>query len=143
MVGAAAMALLAGGASEPLLPYRVDGDSIMAPLTGHAGDPAHGRAIVLDREVSTCLLCHGGPFPEEHFQGTVGPSLSGVGARLSEGQLRLRVVNAAVVNPETVMPSFYTVAGLTRVGRQWQGKPILSADQIEDVVAFLVTLGAP
>ena len=98
---------------------------------------------MLARAISTCLLCHGGPFPEQPFQGTVGPSLAGVGARLTPGQLRLRLVNPATVNPETVMPSFYTTAGLTRVGRQWQGKPVLSAQQIEDVVAYLATLTAP
>ena len=141
--GAIVAALLGGAAAEALVPYRIDGDGIAAPLTGQAGHSVRGRAIVLAREVSTCLLCHGGPFPEERFQATIGPSLSGIGARLSESQIRLRVVNAAAVNPETVMPSFYTTTGLTRVGRQWEGRPVLSADQIEDVVAYLVTLRTP
>jgi sulfur-oxidizing protein SoxX len=136
-----AAAVLAGGAA--LVPYQVVGDSIPASLTGHDGDPARGRALMLTREVSTCLLCHGGPFPEEAFQGDVGPTLSGVGGRLSPGQIRLRIVDAAAVNPDTVMPRFYTTAGLTRVGHQWEGKPALSADQIEDIVAFLATLRAP
>ena len=144
LAGAAVVAMAAGGAGDPaLVPYTVAGDSIPASLTGHPGDPVRGRAIVLEREVSTCLLCHGGPFPEVHFQGTIGPSLSGVGGRFSEGQIRLRLVNPAAINPGTLMPSFYTVTGLTRVGQQWQGKPVLTADQIEDVVAYLTTLRQP
>lgn len=127
-----AVALLVGGA-----------DSIEMPLDGQIGDSTRGRAIVVARQVSTCLLCHAGPFPEAEFQGDIGPSLAGVGNRLSRGQLRLRIVNAAAVNPETVMPSFYTTTGLTRVGRQWQGRPVLDARQIEDVVAFLATLRDP
>jgi sulfur-oxidizing protein SoxX len=134
-----AAALLAGAAG-PLLPYQVEGDSIAVSLTGREGDPARGRAIMSAREISTCALCHGGPFADSHFQGTVGPSLSGVGARLSAGQIRLRIVDAAAVNPQTIMPRFYTVSGLTRVARKWQGQPILSAEQIEDVVAYLTTL---
>ncbi len=135
--------LLACGAGEALVPYRVIGDRIDASLTGRPGDPTRGRAIVLDLHGSTCLLCHGGPFPEQPFQGSVGPSLAGVGLRLSEGQLRLRLVDAAAVNPETIMPSFYRVTGLTRVARAYEGRPVLEADQIEDVVAFLSTLRTP
>jgi sulfur-oxidizing protein SoxX len=129
-------------AAEPgaLLPYRVDGDAIAAPLTGRRGDPARGREIVATRAVGTCLLCHRGPFPEERFQGTIGPDLDGIGARLDEGQIRLRVVDASRLVPDTVMPSYYVVAGLNRVGKAWQDRPVLSAEQIEDVVAFLTTL---
>ena len=139
----AAVAVLVGGAGEALVPYRVDGDRIDAKLTEHAGDPVRGRAIVLDLHGSTCLLCHGGPFPEQRFQGTIGPSLAGVGDRLSEGQLRLRLVDAAAVNPETVMPRFYATDGLTRVAKAYAGRPVLEAEQIEDVVAFLTTLRGP
>ena len=135
--------LLLAGAAAPLVPYRVDRDAISASLTGHEGDPVRGQAVVSAREVSACGLCHGGPFADAHFQGTVGPSLAGVGARLSEGQIRLRIVDAASVNPQTVMPSFYRLTGLTRVGRAWQDQPVLSADQIEDAVAYLTTLRAP
>lgn len=132
-----------GGAGEALVPYRVDADRIDAPLTGHVGDPVRGRAIVLDLHGSTCLLCHAGPFPEQRFQGTIGPSLDGVGDRLSAGQIRLRLIDASVVNPDTVMPRFYATAGLTRVARAYAGRPVLEAEQIEDVVAFLTTLRAP
>jgi sulfur-oxidizing protein SoxX len=127
-------------AEQPLLRrYEVVGDAIPDSLTGSKGDPSVGRTIVLSRQ-STCLLCHSGPFPEERFQGNVGPDLSGAGSRWSEGQLRLRIVDAARLNPATIMPPFYRVEGLTRVHPAWRGKPILSAEQIEDVVAFLVTL---
>ena len=117
----------------------VMGDSIPASLTGSAGDPQRGRAIVVNRQ-NTCILCHSGPFAEEKFQGDLAPSLAGAGSRWSEGQLRLRLVDASRLNPATIMPSYYRVEGLERVGAPWRGKPILSAEQIEDVVAYLVTL---
>jgi sulfur-oxidizing protein SoxX len=125
-------------AEEPQTP-AVLSDSIPASLTGSPGDAQRGRAIVINRQ-NTCILCHPGPFAEEKFQGDLAPSLAGAGSRWSEGQLRLRLVDASRLNPETIMPSYYRVEGLERVGRAWRGKPILSAAQIEDVVAYLVTL---
>jgi sulfur-oxidizing protein SoxX len=140
---AAALSLFAHAgpaqAQDAPRPYTVVGDAIPASLTGSNGDAARGRAIVLNRQ-STCLLCHAGPFPEEKFQGTLAPDLKGTGARWSEGQLRLRLVDAAKLNADTIMPSYYRLDGLTRVAPAWRGKPILSAEQIEDVVAFLSTL---
>ena len=115
------------------------GDGIAASLTGTPGDPVRGRALVLDR-ASTCVLCHSGPFPETKFQGDLAPNLAGAGSRWSVSQLRLRLVDASRFNPTTIMPSYYRVDGLDRVGRNWQGKPILSAEQIEDIVAYLATL---
>jgi sulfur-oxidizing protein SoxX len=126
--------------ADPLPPYSVVGDAIPALLTGVAGDPAGGRAIVLDRRLGSCLLCHTGPFPEERFQGTLAPNLSGAGSRWSAGQLRLRLVDASRLNSNTIMPPYYRVDGLVRVGSAWRGKPMLTAAQIEDVVAFLSTL---
>jgi sulfur-oxidizing protein SoxX len=120
-----------------------NGDTMDAPLTTQPGDPAQGRRIVENRAVGACLLCHGGPFPEPHLQGTIGPSLDGVGARLSVGRIRLQLVDARKLNPDTVMPPYYVVDGLNRTGRQWQGRPALSAQQIEDVVAFLASLRTP
>jgi sulfur-oxidizing protein SoxX len=111
----------------------------MESLTGAPGDAARGRALVLER-TSTCILCHSGPFPEEKFQGDLAPNLAGAGSRWSGGQLRLRLVNAARLNPATIMPSYYRVDGLDRVAPAWRGKPILSAEQIEDMVAYLATL---
>ena len=115
-------------------------DAIPSSLTGTAGDASRGRAIVLDRHVGLCLLCHSGPFPEEQFQGNIGPDLNGIGARLSEGQIRLRVADPGRLNPATIMPAYFRSEGLTRVARAFQGKTMLTAEQIEDVVAFLTTL---
>jgi L-cysteine S-thiosulfotransferase len=114
-----------------------------ASLTSQPGNAARGRLVIENRQLSTCLLCHSGPFPERHLQGNVGPSLDGVGSRLTAGEIRLRLVDPAKLNPDTVMPSYYAVEGLTRVGRAWQGKPVLTAQQIEDVVAFLAALRTP
>ncbi|MBV9361547.1 MAG: sulfur oxidation c-type cytochrome SoxX [Betaproteobacteria bacterium] len=114
-------------------------DTIDKPLAPK-GDAARGRAIVANRQVGLCLLCHSGPFPEEALMGNVAPSLQGVGARLSEGQLRLRIVDSSRVNPQTIMPPYYRTSGLAHVAPAFQGKPILDAQQIEDVVAFLATL---
>ncbi len=111
-----------------------------APPTAAKGDPVRGRAIVVSRQQGLCLLCHSGPFPEERFQGTLAPNLGGVGARLSESELRARLVDPARFNPETVMPAYFRTEGLTRVAPSFRGKTILSAAQIEDVVAFLATL---
>ena len=137
---AAAFAVPARSEQNGLVPFIVVGDAIPQPLTGAKGDPARGRAIVTQRQTGLCLLCHSGPFPEERFQGTIAPDLAGAGARWSEGQLRLRLVDSRRVNPATIMPSYYRIDGLTRVGPAWRGKPVLTAEQIEDVVAFLMTL---
>jgi L-cysteine S-thiosulfotransferase len=115
-------------------------DGIPQSLTGAKGDPARGRAIVANRQVGLCLLCHSGPFPAERFQGDLATNLAGVGSRLSEGQLRLRIVDPARINPATIMPGYHRTEGLVRVAPAYRGKPILSAEQIEDVVAFLMTL---
>ena len=128
------------GAEEALRPYVVDGDAIDASLTGRPGDPARGRTIVMDRQVGLCLLCHSGPFPEVRFLGTLAPDLAGAGARWREGELRLRLVDGRRQNPDTIMPSYYRTEDLTRVARPFAGKPLLEAEQIEDVVAFLTTL---
>jgi len=115
-------------------------DEIPASLTGSKGDPARGRAIVVDRQVGLCLLCHSGPFPEQRFMGDLAPDLRGVGARLSEGQIRLRIADSSRVNPATIMPAYFTTEGLQRVAPAFRGKTVFTAQQIEDVVAFLVTL---
>jgi sulfur-oxidizing protein SoxX len=137
---AAVLALpCAAHAQTTVATYSIVGDGIPDSLTGTPGDIERGRALVLDR-ASTCILCHSGPFPETRFQGDLAPNLTGAGSRWSIGQLRLRLVDASRLNPATIMPSYYRVDGLNRVGRNWQGKPILSAEQIEDIVAYLATL---
>ena len=115
-------------------------DQIPALAGTVKGDPVRGRAIVASRQVGLCLLCHSGPFPEERFQGNLGPDLNGTGARLSEGQIRLRLVDPGRLNAETIMPSYFRTEGLRRVAPSFRGKPVLSAQQIEDVVAYLATL---
>jgi L-cysteine S-thiosulfotransferase len=115
-------------------------EGIPQSLTGAKGDPVRGRAIVANRQVGLCLLCHSGPFPEERFQGDLAPDLKGAGARWSEGQLRLRIADSGRINPASIMPAYHRSEGLVRVAPAWRGKTILSAEQIEDVVAFLMTL---
>jgi L-cysteine S-thiosulfotransferase len=115
-------------------------EGIPLSLTGAKGDPVRGRAIVANRQVGLCLLCHSGPFPEERFQGDLAPDLRGAGARWSESQLRLRIVDSGRINPASIMPAYHRSEGLVRVAPAWRGKTILSAEQIEDVVAFLMTL---
>jgi len=128
---AAALFLLLGSAAA---------SDTLAPLTAAAGDVERGRKIVLDRHVGLCLLCHSGPFPEQRFQGDLAPSLSGVGARLSAGQIRARIVDASRVNPNTIMPPYFRTENLSRVAPAYRGKTVLTAQEIEDVVAFLTTL---
>lgn len=130
----------AAPAAQELVSYAVQGDGIMQPLAGLRGDPQRGRAIVASRQQGLCLLCHAAPIPEERFQGELAPDLAGVGARYSEAQLRLRVADPRRLNPATIMPGFHAPQQAPRVGSAWAGKPILSAQQVEDVVAWLATL---
>ena len=115
-------------------------DAMPQSLTGAKGDPKRGRAIVANRQVGLCLLCHSGPFPDERFQGNLAPDLRGAGSRWSEGQLRLRIVDSSRLNPASIMPAYHRTEGLVRVAPAWRGKPVLTAEQVEDVVAFLMTL---
>ena len=140
LAGACLVAMGAGSVHAQALPaYAVVNDAIPASLTGMPGDATRGRALVVERS-STCILCHSGPFPEQRFQGDLAPRLAGTGNRWSEGELRLRLVDASRLNAATIMPSYYRLDGLNRVGPAWRGKPILSAEQIEDILAYLVTL---
>jgi sulfur-oxidizing protein SoxX len=129
-------ALACAGAA---VPARA-GPGIPAPLTDMAGDAARGRAIVASRQLGLCLLCHTAPIPEERFQGNLAPDLAGAGARWSAAELRLRIVDASRLNPGTIMPAYYKTEGLNRVPAALTGKPILTALQVEDVVAYLQTL---
>jgi sulfur-oxidizing protein SoxX len=114
-------------------------DSIPASLTGSKGDPVRGRAIVANRQVGLCLLCHSGPFPEERFQGNLAPDLRSA-ARLSEGEVRSRIVDPRKSNPDSIMPAYFATAGQNRVAPSFRGKTLLTAEQIEDIVAYLLTL---
>ena len=121
----------------------VAADGLPAPLTDTPGDAARGRAIVADRERGLCLLCHTAPIPEAPFQGNLAPDLAGVGARLDEATLRLRMVDSRRIKPNTIMPPYHSTEGLRRVGQRWQGEPILTAQEVEDVVTYLTTLTEP
>lgn len=123
-----------------IAPYRVAGDAIAEPLAGLAGDAVRGRAVAFDPERGNCTICHPVPGGDARGQGTVGPPLAGVGTRLTTGQLRLRLVDGTRINPDTIMPPYHRITGLNRVAREWAGKPVLTAQEIEDVVAFLATV---
>jgi L-cysteine S-thiosulfotransferase len=139
--GAACILLLAACAvaEQGTVPYVVQGDAIPQPLTTVPGEPARGREIVTGRDAN-CLLCHAIPETGERFMGNVAPQLSGVGNRLTPGQLRLRVVDPTRLKPDVAMPAYYRTQGLDRVMEPYRGKPVLSAQQVEDVVAYLTTL---
>ena len=123
-----------------LVPYRLVDGTIPEPLTDQPGDPARGRRIVLERDGGDCTICHAMPLPQREFHGTVGPPLDGIGSRATAGVLRLRLVDSKAFNPETIMPAYYKVEGLHRVLDRYGAKPILTAQQIEDVIAYLLTL---
>jgi sulfur-oxidizing protein SoxX len=125
--------------TRPVVAYEVEGDAIPLSLTGRAGDARRGEAIALDQARGNCAICHEIP-PAAKVHGNVGPSLKGVANRWSEGQLRLRVVDASRINPQTVMPPYHRIDGLTRVAKAYRDKPVLGAEEIEDLVAFLLTL---
>ena len=137
--GAMVLALFVGSGFS--VAQEVIGDAMPNSLTGAPGDATRGRAIVADRTRGLCLLCHSAPIPEERFQGDLAPPLAGAGARWSEGQLRLRVADARRLNPDTIMPSYLRRDGFNRVAPAWRGKSVLEPQDIEDVVAYLVTLG--
>ena len=110
------------------------------PLTEQPGDAGRGRRIVLARERGDCVVCHALPLPERRFHGTVGLPLDNVGSRYTAAELRLRLLDPKALNPYSIMPAYHTVAGLHSVLEAYQGKPILTAQEIEDVVAYLLTL---
>jgi sulfur-oxidizing protein SoxX len=130
----AALLLLCAG------PALAQADGMPQPLTGTPGDATRGRAIVASRQQGLCLLCHRAPIAEERFQGDVGTDLAGAGSRWTEAQLRLRIVDSRRINPDSVMPAFHRTQGLQRVAPAQQGRPLLDAQQVEDVVAWLATL---
>ena len=131
----AALALLAAAS-----PAIAEPQGLPRPPGVEAGDAVRGRALVADRRKSFCLLCHAGPFPEERFMGNLAPPLDGAGARWSAYELRLRLVDPLRLNPDTTMPAYGRSEDMTRVARQFQGQPLLAPQDIEDVVAFLVSL---
>ncbi len=128
-------------AEDPVSFEIVDDERIPASLTGTAGDPDKGREAFINRKLGNCLGCHAvTELAAQPFHGEVGPPLDGIGEIYGEGELRLRVVNPKVVNPDTIMPGFYVSDGLHRVAEKFQGQTILTAEQVEDIVAYLMTL---
>ncbi|MFO1398942.1 MAG: sulfur oxidation c-type cytochrome SoxX [Burkholderiales bacterium] len=134
---AVAAGLLAGVFQAQAL--EVDGDGVREPLAP-GGDAARGRALIVARESANCVLCHAVPDAAVRFAGNVGPSLAGVGSRLTAAQLRLRIADSTRLDPDSVMPSYFRTEGLVRVASAYEGKPVLSAREVEDLVAYLVTL---
>jgi L-cysteine S-thiosulfotransferase len=123
-----------------LVPYTVEGDAIPRPLANASGDPNRGQALVLDHERGNCTICHVVPGPDARYHGNLGPSLTGVGRRLSAGQIRLRIVDSTRLNPVTIMPAYYRIENLHRVAAPFRERPVLSPQDVEDVVAYLSTL---
>jgi sulfur-oxidizing protein SoxX len=131
-----------GSAAEmaKLVAYKVVDHGIPKSLTGKAGNAVEGRKVAIHRQKGNCLACHVMPIPEQQFHGEIGPDLAGVGSRYKEAELRLRVVDPKVLNEDTIMPAFYKVNGLHEVHKNFKGKSVLSAQEVEDVVAYLMTL---
>ncbi|MCC7081511.1 MAG: sulfur oxidation c-type cytochrome SoxX [Burkholderiales bacterium] len=136
LVAAVALAAIVAGCAAGV---RSASDALDTALTATPGDSARGREVIAGRD-GNCLLCHEMPRTGVRFMGNLGPSLAGVGARLTPGQLRLRLVDSKRLNPESIMPSYYRIEGLVQVAAAYRGKTVLSAQQIEDAVAFLVSL---
>jgi len=137
------VAMLMGGtvsSDDKLVPYRMVDGAIPAPLTAQPGDPERGRQVVRDRDGGDCTICHAMPLPQREFHGTIGPPLDGIGSRTTAGALRLRLVDPKALNPATIMPAYYKIEGLNRVLDRYRARPILSAQQIEDAIAYLLTL---
>lgn len=138
--GVLAIVLLGALSFSGVFAQEIVAGQIEKPLTATPGDAQHGRAIVLSRQTGLCILCHNGPFPEERFQGNLAPELGSSVANLNAAQLRARIVNASYFNPNTIMPAYYRTDHLNRVATKFAGQTILNAQEIEDVIAFLLTM---
>ena len=135
-----ALAVCSAVVAAQTVPYHVTNDGISAPLTTQPSDANRGRDIASSRQIGMCILCHTIPESSDKFQGDIATQLVGAGARWSVPQLRLRVVDSRRLNADSVMPAYHKTEGLSRVGTAWRNKPILDAQQVEDVVAWLATL---
>lgn len=115
--------------------------AIGVTLTAQAGDPAAGRKVFMNRKQGNCLACHANEdMSDQSFHGEVGPALDGVADRWEAAELRGIVVNSKMMFEGTIMPAFYKDSGFERNLKKFQGKSILNAQQVEDVVAYLLTL---
>ena len=138
--GSLALLLSSPASAADLIKYQINNDAIATSLTGKAGDPVNGKKLATNRKKGNCLACHSMPIPEQAFHGNIGPDLKGISSRYSEGELRLRIVNPKVLNSETIMPAFYKADGFNRVMKKFIGKTIITAQEVEDIVAYLMTL---
>ena len=129
----------APGQTRAVVAFEVVGDAVPLSLTGTAGDAERGRVIAFDQARGNCTICHTAP-PEDRLQGNFAPPLKGTARRWSEGQLRLRVADAARLNASTLMPSYHRIEGLARVATPFRDRPVLTAQEVEDVIAYLLTL---
>jgi len=138
--GTLALFLSSPASAAGLVEYQINNDAIATSLTGKVGDPVNGKKLAINRKKGNCLACHSMPIPKQAFHGNIGPSLKGISNRYSEGELRLRIVNPKVLNSETIMPAFYKADGFNRVMKKFAGKTIISAQEVEDIVAYLMML---
>ncbi len=126
-----------------MINYKVENHSILQPLNGLAGDPDRGRLLVRNKNKGNCLSCHQLPIPEDDFHGTIGPSLYTIADKFNAAQLRIRIADMKLINPFTIMPGYYkSTKKINRIAAQYAGKTILSAQQLEDIIAYLLTLKA-
>lgn len=121
-------------------PVVFDGDAVRVPLSATPGDPERGRQVVIQREQGHCILCHAVPDASIRFYGNVGPSLAGVGSRLTPAELRGRIVDPTRHDPASSMPAYFRTEGLNRVAAAYAGRTALTAQQVEDAVAWLSSL---
>ena len=136
-----AFGLSAMAGTPTLVNYKIIGESsIPKSLTGKPGNSKKGRKLAVHRKKGNCLACHKMPIPEQQFHGEIGPDLAGVGSRYSAGELRLLIVNPKVVNEDTIMPAFYKNTGFNAVLKKFKGKTVISAQDVEDIIAYLLTL---
>lgn len=140
---ALAISALLALSTSPQAQIIWDGDAIPNSLSGKPGDPIKGRTLVTSRQTGLCILCHTGPFPEERFQGNLAPELKLSVTNLSAAQLRARLVDPSKTSANTIMPSYFRIDHLQRVAPQFAGKTVLSAQEIEDVIAYLLTIKTP
>ena len=135
-----ALSINAIAAEKMMVKFMIKDGAIAKSLTGKPGNATNGRKLAINRKMGNCLACHVMPIPEQPYHGNVGPDLNGVASRLSEGEVRLRIVNPKVFNPDTIMPAFYRKDGFVRVLKKFKGKTMLSASDVEDLIAYTMTL---
>lgn len=131
----------ASPATTGMIDYIVSNEAIAAPLGGLTGDPYSGRALVRNRNKGNCLSCHQLPIPEDDFHGDIGPSLYTVALKYNAAQLRIRLIDMKLINPFTIMPGYYkSPEKINRIAPQYAGSTILSAQEVEDIISYLLTL---